>query len=250
MSFAHTNRALRCRARQNRVPQAAVVCSNQQLIPTTRAILWGVTGTRQYLLERIDDVAVVQVYADGFTSLPLEHKILVWHLYLAALAGRDIFYDQRHRLNLEIRDLLEAILRHEAHVDPAVLAEVRRYTKLFWINTGPFNNLTARKFVLNLTREQLLAAVHAAAREGATFASTPEALVDRLSPMLFDPSFDAVVTNKTPGGDRDILEASSNNLYVGVRMSDLANFHERYGLNSRLVKRDGHLAEEVYRVGG
>ena len=226
------------------------MCSNQQLIPTTRAILWGVTGTRQYLLERIDDVAVVQVYADGFTSLPLEHKILVWHLYLAALVGRDIFYDQRHRLNLEIRDLLEAILRHEAHVDPAVLAEVRRYTKLFWINTGPFNNLTARKFVLNLTREQLLAAVHAAAREGATFASTPEALVDRLSPMLFDPSFDAVVTNKTPGGDRDILEASSNNLYVGVRMSDLANFHERYGLNSRLVKRDGHLAEEVYRVGG
>ena len=34
-----------------------------------------------------------------------------------------------------------------------MLAEIRRYTKLFWINTGPYNNLTARKFILRLTRE-------------------------------------------------------------------------------------------------
>jgi dipeptidyl-peptidase-3 len=206
--------------------------------------------TRQYLLERIDDASVIQIYADGFTTLPLSDKILVWHLYLAALAGRDIFYDQRHALNIEIRALLEAILRHDAHVEPAVLAEIRRYTKLFWINTGPYNNLTARKFVLNLTREQLAAAMQAAARAGATFAGKPDALLDRLSPMLFDPAVDAVVTNKTPGGGRDILEASSNNLYVGARMSDFAGFDERYGLNSRLVKRDGRLAEEVYRIGG
>jgi len=182
--------------------------------------------------------------------LPLRDKILVWHLYLAALAGRDIFYDQRHALNLEIRDLLEAILRHDAHVDADVLAEIRRYTKLFWINTGPFNNLTARKFVLKLTREQLVAAMQAAARAGATFAGKPDALLDRLSPMLFDPAVDAVVTNKTPGQGRDILEASASNMYVGVRMSDVGTFDERYGLNSRLVKRDGRLVEEVYRVGG
>jgi dipeptidyl-peptidase-3 len=206
--------------------------------------------TRQYLLERIDDAAVIQIYADGFSSLPLRDKILVWHLYLAALAGRDIFYDQRHALNVAIRDVLEAILRHGAQVEPVVLAEIRRYTKLFWINTGPFNNLTARKFVLNLTRDQLAGAMQAAARAGATFAGKPDSLLDRLSPMLFDPAFDAVVTNKTPGGGRDLLEASANNMYVGVRMSDLAGFDERFGLNSRLVKRDGRLVEEVYRIGG
>jgi len=33
-------------------------------------------------------------------------------------------------------------------------------------------------------------------------------------------------------------------------MSDLDGFTERYGLNSRLVKRDGRLIEEVYKVGG
>src|SRR5581483_7767979 len=107
----------------------------------------GVTDGRRYLLERIDDAAVVQIYADSFAMLPLRDKRLVWHLYLAALAGRDIYYDQRHALNLEIRGMLETLLHYGASIEPRVLAELRRYTKLFWINTGPFNNLTARKFV-------------------------------------------------------------------------------------------------------
>jgi len=209
-----------------------------------------VSDARQYLLERVDDAAVVQVYADGFGALALRDKILVWHLYQAALAGRDIYYDQRHALNLEIRGVLEAILRHGHQIEPDVLAEIRRYTKLFWINTGPFNNLTARKFVLGLTRDQLAAAMAAAGRSGAQFSASADCLLDRLGPMLFDPSYDAVATNKTPAGGRDILEASANNLYVGVRMSDLDGFTERYGLNSRLVKRDGRLIEEVYKVEG
>ena len=59
---------------------------------------------RQYLLEQIDDAAVVQLYADGFSALPTDQKILVWHLSQAALAGRDIYYDQRYRHSLEMRD--------------------------------------------------------------------------------------------------------------------------------------------------
>ena len=111
---------------------------------------------RRYFLENVDDAAVVQLYADGFAGLALRDKVLVWHLYLAAIAGRDIYYDQRYAHNLEMRALLEALLTHGACVDSRVLAEVRRYTKLFWINTGPYNNLTARKFVLRATREELL----------------------------------------------------------------------------------------------
>src|SRR4029450_12186908 len=54
-------------------------------------------ANRKYLLERVDDAAVVQLYADGFATLPLKQKTLIWHLYQAALAGRDIFIDQKHR---------------------------------------------------------------------------------------------------------------------------------------------------------
>ncbi len=58
------------------------------------------------------------------------------------------------------------------------------------------------------------------------------------------------MTNKTPGPGRDILTASSNNLYAGVSASHLASFTERYGLNSRLTADNGRLVEEVYKVGG
>jgi dipeptidyl-peptidase-3 len=209
---------------------------------------------RKYLLERIDDAAVVQLYADGFAALPLREKTLIWHLYEAAIAGRDIFLDQKHRSALEMRRLLEQIVAHPQGVDAATLAEIQRYTKLFWINNGPYNNLTARKFVLTCTPQAFAAAAKASAQSGATFATPAgeslDAMLTRLQPMFFDASVDPMVTNKTPGSGKDILQSSANNLYSGVSMADLKGFTEKNGLNSRLAKRDGKLVEEVYKVGG
>src|SRR5262245_20913686 len=209
---------------------------------------------RPYLLERVGEAAVVQLYADGFGELPLKEKTLIWHLYQAAIAGRDMFYDQRYAHNLEMRDILEAIVSHPAGVDPKTLEEIQRYTKLFWINTGPFNNLTARKFVLTSTPEALAAAAHAAEKAGATFPvqnnETLDQLLTRLRPQFFDPNVDSMVTAKTPGPGKDILVESANNLYQGVTTKDLEGFHEEHPLNSRLVKKNGKLVEEVYKVGG
>jgi dipeptidyl-peptidase III len=209
---------------------------------------------RPYRLEQIDEAAVVQLYADGFGELSRENRILVWHLYLAARAGRDIYYDQRYRHTLAMRDILEEILTHSEGISPPVLAEITRYTKLVWINSGPYNNLTARKFVLNLAESELANAAELAAGNGARFRVTPgesvAALIARYAPMFFDLGFDPMVTCKTPGEGRDILVASANNLYSGVSMADLVGLVERYPLNSRLVKSDGAIVEEVYRVGG
>src|SRR5688500_11703523 len=77
--------------------------------PQARAARAPQGAERKYLLERVDDAAVVQLYADGFASLPLREKTLIYHLSQAALAGRDIFYDQKHRYALEMRGILEAI---------------------------------------------------------------------------------------------------------------------------------------------
>ena len=210
---------------------------------------------RPYLLERVGEAAVVQLYADGFASLSLREKALVWHLYRAAIAGRDIYYDQRYARNLEMRDILEAIVRVAPAIsDQTVRDAIVRYTKLFWINTGPFNNLTARKFVLEISPEAFGRAMQDAEAAGGTIprwaGETLDALVARLGPAFFDRSFEPVVTSKTPGGGRDILQASVNNLYEGVTMADLEGVAERYALNSRLVRRDGELVEEVYCVGG
>jgi hypothetical protein len=110
---------------------------------------------RKYLLEQIDDAAVVQLYADGFAQLPLDQKTLAWHLYQAALAGRDIYYDQRYRHALEMREILEEILTHADGIPERRCTEIRRYTKLFWINSGPHNNMTSRKFVLACSPDAL-----------------------------------------------------------------------------------------------
>ncbi|MEO6236136.1 MAG: peptidase M49, partial [Vicinamibacterales bacterium] len=190
--------------------------------------------------------AVVQLYADGFAALPLREKTLIYHLYRAALAGRDIYYDQRYVHNLPMRDVLEEIVTHADGIPAETLAEIERYTKLFWINSGPYNNLTARKFVLKCSRQAFAAAVGIAIRNGAVIPADLAAL----EPCFFDPDVDPIVTSKTPGEGKDILQESANNLYAGVSMADLDGFEERYPLNSRLTKQDGRLVEEVYRVGG
>jgi dipeptidyl-peptidase-3 len=214
------------------------------------------TPTRNYRLERVDEAAVVQVYADGFSSLPRDQKILIWHLYRAAIAGRDIFYDQRYAHNLDMRDVLEAIVSKPevAASDPETFGEIERYTKLFWINTGPYNNLTARKFVMKAVPERVMAIARAAAAAGGRFPTRSgeslDELLTRLQPMFFDAAVDPFVTCKTPEPGQDILQASANNLYVGVTMKDLEGWKDRYELNSRVVKRDGRIEEEVYKVGG
>jgi len=204
----------------------------------------------------VADAAVVQVYADGFSALPLDQKQLLWHLYRAAIAGRDIFYDQRYAHNLDMRDVLEAIVSQPrlASIDPEAFRAIEQYTKLFWINTGPYNNLTARKFVLKTTSDRLTTLAKAAAAGGSALPTRPnesvDALIERLYPMFFEAGFDPFVTNKTPGEGSDILQASANNLYVGVTMQDLEGWTDKYELNSRVVKRNGRIEEEVYKVGG
>jgi len=209
---------------------------------------------RQYLLERVDDVAVVQLYADGFDKLPLREKILTYHLYQAAVAGRDIFVHQKYEHALALRDLFEALYTHGDGVEPDTRSAIERYTKLLWLNNGPHNPITGRKNVLTCRPEALREAMEQAEAAGAVLPkaqgeSTAE-LLSRWQAILFDPAVDAQVTNKSPGQGQDILAASANNFYRHVTMADLEPFEERYPLNSQLVKDDhGALQERIWRAG-
>ena len=198
---------------------------------------------RQYLLERVDEAAVVQLYADGFRDLPLREKTLIWHLYQAAIAGRDIYYDQRYAHNLEMRDVLEAIVTHadrrrsdDARRDPALHEAVLDQHRP--VQQPDRAQVRARR----ARPTAFAAAAHAAAqRRRALSAATTARRSTRCSrasqPMFFDPDVDPIVTSKTPRAGKDILTASANNLYVGVTMTDLEGFEEQHPLNSRLVKQ-------------
>ncbi len=211
--------------------------------------------TRPVLLERVGPAAVAQLYADGFDALTPDEKRLAWHLYEAALAGRDIYYDQRCASALALRDLLETVFTHRHLLDPQVSDAIATYLKLFWINSGPYEHLTSRKFVLALDAATFTAALQTLEAAGVQLplddAPDAAAFVAAHAPLLFDPDWRPMVTCKNPPRGEDILTASANNLYDGVTLSDLEGFTEHYPLNSRLVRHpDGSLSEEVYRIGG
>jgi dipeptidyl-peptidase-3 len=201
----------------------------------------------------VEDFAVARLYADGFEDLTREERVLAFYLSRAAIAGRDILFDQMGRNLLEVRDLLEEILTHPQEVPRETLEPLHRYLKLFWINGGNHNDRTRRKFVPAFTHEQLLTAARRAQKQGAAIRlAVGETLVqklERLRPTIFDPEHEPLSTCKTPPPGQDLLECSSVNFYAGLTLADLAGFEEKHPLNSRLVKTGGRLAEEVYRAG-
>ena len=211
---------------------------------------------RKYSLERVGPARVVQLYADGFDQLSTRQKIFAYYLSRAALAARDIAIDQHCRYSLAIRDLLEGIVSHKDGIDPAVYGKILTYTKLFWINNGPYDNITSKKYVLSCTQDEFKAAASQARNNGAGLGlgnETLDAVLKKLGPFLFDPAVEPMMTNKTPG--TDWIKQSGVNFYEkGLTQRDVEKFiqsgRQKHDLNSTLVKKAGRVVEDVWRAGG
>jgi dipeptidyl-peptidase-3 len=204
------------------------------------------------LVERVGDTGFIQLPADSFQTLTARQKELSWWLSEASIAIDPIIYAQLSRFGLRQKALLETIVAHPEGVDPAALPKIVSFTKLFWANRGNHNDLTAQKFLPDFTYEELRAAGLAVLRHRAKDTMTEDQFLNELGALqasLFDPAFEPMVTAKSPRGGLDILQASANNYYDGVSLADLNGFTEHYPLNSRLVKENGVLHEEVYRAG-
>jgi dipeptidyl-peptidase III len=203
------------------------------------------------LVTRVRDTGFIQLEADSFRALSLKQKLEAYWLCRAAIAVNPIAYDQNSVYGLREKHLLEAILTHQAGIDPALLKKITDYTLLFWGNQGNHNSFTSRKLLPDFTPSELKAAARHALRNGASLGTTTQ--LDRrlkeLERPIFDPNFQPMLTVKNPPQGEDPLEASANNFYSGVSLKDLAGFTERYPLNSRLVKQDGRLVEQVYCAG-
>ena len=205
-------------------------------------------AVRKHFLERVDDTAVVQLYADGFELLSLRDKILCYHLSHAAIAGRDIFIDQKFAQSLQIRDLMEELYLHRSAMDAQVAKEIDRYIKLFWVHNGIHNAHSTEKELLALSKEQFQACLEAARKAGATLPDSAQAMA--AFGIMSDPNVFISCTNKNPGEGKDPVSESCNNFYVGVSSEDLDGFEEKNPLNGRVVKSaDGSISEQIYRAG-
>ena len=215
-----------------------------------------------YVVEQFADIQILRYRVAGIESLTLQQQELLYYLTEAALQGRDILFDQNGKYNLTIRQLLEAVYS-SANVDKNSddYKALELYLKRVWVSNGIHHHYAGDKFVPGFTQEFFVNSLQALPQEelplgeGESF----DELMAVILPVMFDPSVKPL--HKNQAADADLLLTSASNYYEGVTQAEAEAFYNAmkdpndlepisYGLTSRLVKKDGIVQEEVYRVGG
>ena len=216
----------------------------------------------EYTVDRFADLQLLRYRVNGFDDLSLRQKTLVYYLSEAALEGRDILFDQNGKYNLRIRRLLEAVYtgyQGDRATDGFRALEV--YLKRVWFSNGIHHHYACDKFVPGFPETYLRELVDSVdvsclpLEEG----ETVETMCGKLFPVIFDPSVMPKRVNQTDG--EDLVTTSAANYYEGVTQKEAEDFYGEmkarggdrpvmYGMNSRLVKEDGMLKEQVWKADG
>ncbi|MES2604482.1 MAG: dihydrofolate reductase [Pseudomonadota bacterium] len=216
----------------------------------------------EYEADRFADIRVLRYQIPGFDQLSLQQRKLLYFLSQAGMSGRDIFYDQNYRHNLRVRRTLEQIVQHyTGDRNTGDYTAFITYAKQIWFANGIHHHYSNDKFTPGFTAEYFRQLVQSspAATWPLTEGQTLDALVAQLEPVIFDPAVDAKKVNTA--ADVDKVTGSAVNFYRDVTEAEVSAFYASKkdpnnthpvmaGLNSRLVKQDGQLVEQVWKVGG
>ena len=215
-----------------------------------------------YTVEQFADLQILRYRVNGFEELTLQQKELVYYLTEAALWGRDIFYDQNGKYNLTISRALEAVYtNYKGDRNSDDFKAMELYLKRVWFSSGIHHHYGSEKFVPGFSEDffkKALLSVDAdklPLRDG----QTVEQLCEEICPVIFDPNLLKMRTNQADG--EDLVLTSAVNFYEGLTQAEAEAFYNKlkdpkdetpvsYGLNSKLVKKDGKIYEDVYKVGG
>lgn len=215
-----------------------------------------------YIVEQFADLQLLRYRVAGFENLSLRQKELIYYLSEAALEGRDILFDQNGKYNLQIRKLLEAVyVSYSGDRNNPEFQGLEVYLKRVWFSSGIYHHYACDKFVPAFSPEFLRECI-----EQVDVASLPlkdgesvQAMCDKLFPVMFDPKVMPKRVNQADG--EDLVMTSAANYYEGVTQDEAEKFYAiqkvmgnlhpvMYGMNSRLVKKEGILQEEVWKLGG
>ena len=215
-----------------------------------------------YIVEQFADLQLLRYRVAGFENLSLRQKELIYYLSEAALEGRDILFDQNGKHNLQIRKLLEAVyVSYSGDRNNPEFQGLEVYLKRVWFSSGIYHHYACDKFVPAFSPEFLRECI-----EQVDVAFLPlkdgesvQAMCDKLFPVMFDPKVMPKRVNQADG--EDLVMTSAANYYEGVTQDEAEKFYAMqkvaadphpvmYGMNSRLVKKDGVLQEEVWKLDG
>jgi len=215
-----------------------------------------------YLVDQFDDMRVLKYKLPGFENLSLKQKKLIFYLSQAALSGRDIIWAQNFRYNIQIRRTLEAILEYyEGDRNSAEFMAFEKYAKRVFFANGIHHHYSNDKLRPGFSSNYLAALVMGTDEDKLPLekGQSVEHLLSQLSPVIFDEKDYARKIERLEG--TDMIEASAINLYENLSQNEAEAFYDgkidpedpcpvSAGLNSKLIKREGRIVEEVYRSGG
>lgn len=205
----------------------------------------------KYLIDEFADLKVMRYRIPGWEDLSLRRQTLIYHLGEAAKYGRDILWDQNFKYGLNVRKTLETILeQYEGDRSVPEFEAFTVYAKRVFFSNGIHHHYAEDKIIPGCPREYFAGLMQACGVQD------PDG---RLLDIIYRP--DLYPQRKYTGKDKDLLQASAVNFYEGVTRNEAENFYRTmedpddpsplsYGLNSRLVRRDGEIREETYRTGG
>lgn len=218
--------------------------------------------TFKYSDEKFADLQLLRYRLPDFDKLTLEQKKYIYYLSKAALSGRDITTDQFGAYNLRIRKLLEAVyVGYKGDREHIEFQNIVIYLKRLWFSNGIYHHYGCEKFVPGFSSDYLRMVIDNTdksllpLKEG----ETVDSLCDDIFPVIFDQLILPKRVNKAD--KQDLVVTSACNYYENVTQDEVETFYNdmkdesdeampSYGLNSKLVKRDGKLVEYKWTESG
>ncbi|MCX6273458.1 MAG: dihydrofolate reductase [Bacteroidetes bacterium] len=216
----------------------------------------------KFLVEQFADLKIMRYQVTGFDSLTLKQKELIYYLSQAALCGRDITWDQNYKYNLRIRKTLENIYStYKGNKETEDWKKFVVYLKRVWFSNGIHHHYGSDKFIPDFSSAYFTDLVKNADQAGFPLekGETTDQFLSFLVPVLFDPAIAPKKVSQDPAND--LILSSAVNFYEGINQKEAEAFYTAlkrpndnspvsYGLNSKLVKKNGKVTEEVYKIGG
>lgn len=215
----------------------------------------------KYLVDQFADVRIMRYQIPEWEQLSLRQKAYLYCLGEAARCGRDILFDQNFKYNLVIRKTLEAILNsYTGDRSTADFQKLVIYAKRVFFSNGIHHHYAEDKFFPEVSERYFAELVKGS--DPTLLPLKPHESVEKFIAFLTPILFDRNLYLMRRSGEEDIIRNSSVNFYEGeITKQEVEDFYDRqkvkedptpvsYGLNSKLIKRDGDLHEEVYRVDG
>lgn len=206
----------------------------------------------KYSMDEFADIEVLRYQVPGWDELTLKQKEYVYDLSEAAKWGRDIFWDQNCSYNLQIRKVLENILEnYSGDRSSADYQDFLVYAKRVFFSSGIHHHYGEQKILPGCTKDYFGSLMGAA--------GCSDSLKAALLPVIFDPNI--LSKRRCQDSGKDLVAESAGNFYEGVTQAEAEKFYAgmedpndprpiSYGLNSKLVKRNGKICEDVWKVDG